>query len=280
MKPGPQVHVGTRAPRRREHAWSFRLLGRFTVSWGDRPIRLEKPKLQEILSHLLLRSGPHHREILAELVWPEAPPEASRKYLRHALWQVQASLGGERSRRLLLEIDPHWVQLNQQARIWVDHHELEDAFLTVRGIRGEELDEEGAERVRIAATLYKGELLEGWYQDWCLRERERARTMYLSLLDKLLGFCEVRGHYEEGISYGETLLRHDRAHERTHVRLMRLHYLAGDRTRTLRQFEACAAALGEDLGVEPAEETRRLQDSIKNEKVILLDPAKMADITI
>jgi len=39
--------------------------------------------------------------------------------------------------------------------------------------------------------------------------------MYLSMLDKLLDHCEAAGEYEAGVAYGELILRHDRARERT-----------------------------------------------------------------
>ena len=35
-------------------------------------------------------------------------------------------------------------------------------------------------------ALYRGDLLTGWYQDWCLIERERYQCMFVSLLDKLM----------------------------------------------------------------------------------------------
>ena len=72
--------------------------------------------------------------------------------------------------------------------------------------------------------------------------------MYLAMLDKLICYCEAKRKFELGLLYGTLILRYDRAHERTHRRLMNLHYLSGDRTAALRQFERCAAALEEASG--------------------------------
>jgi DNA-binding SARP family transcriptional activator len=118
-----------------------------------------------------------------------------------------------------------------------------------------------------AVDLYRGDLLEGWYQDWCLFERQRLLNMYLAMLDKLMGYCEAHQEYESGILYGMRILRYDQAQERTHRRLMRLHYLTGDRTAALRQYESCVAALKEDFGVGPARRTVALYEQIRSDQI-------------
>src|SRR5256885_11705620 len=91
--------------------------------------------------------------------------------------------------------------------------------------------------------------------------------MYLTLLDKLLCYCATHQDYETGQAYGALLLRHDRAHERTHRQLMRLHYRAGDRTAALRQYERCRTALSEELDVKPDRRTVTLYEQIRADQL-------------
>ncbi|MBN1814367.1 MAG: bacterial transcriptional activator domain-containing protein [Anaerolineae bacterium] len=125
--------------------------------------------------------------------------------------------------------------------------------------------------------LYQGDLLEGCYQDWCIYERERFQHMYLAMLDKLMDHCQARQDYEAGLSYGRRILRYDCARERTHRRLMRLYYLAGDRTAALRHYERCVAALEKDLGVKPTRSTEALYEQIRADR---LDELPVASIEI
>ena len=125
-------------------------------------------------------------------------------------------------------------------------------------LAGPELTADHLETVRTAVTLYTGDLLEGWYWEWCQDERQRLQTMYLILVDKLVSYCESRQLYDMGIIYAGHILRLDRAHERTHRRLMRMHYLGGDRTAALRQYQRCRAALGDELGIRPSARTEAL----------------------
>lgn len=227
-------------------------------------------KAQELLSYLLLnRQRAHRREALADVLWPDGDPALSKKYLRQALWQLQgaidapARIGG--SHVVLIESD--WIQINPAASIWLDVEQFEQAFVRAQGVTGGELEAPCAQDLRDAVRLYRGDLLEGWHQDWCLFERERLQNCYLSMLDKLMAYCETQARFDEGIAYGASILRLDRAHERAHRRLMRLYALAGDRTAALRQYERCAAALAEELSVPPSQRTTVLLERIRADRL-------------
>jgi DNA-binding SARP family transcriptional activator len=159
------------------------------------------------------------------------------------------------------------VGLQSGADLWLDVAVFEEAFAPVRDIRGRDLGFEKARLLERAVELYQGDLLEGWYDDWCLYERERLQNMFLTMLDKLMGHCEVNQQYETSIVYGTRILSFDRAREHTHRALMHLHYLSGNRTGALRQYERCSAALEEELGVKPASSTRALYEQIKNDRI-------------
>lgn len=233
---------------------------------GQEVSNFDARKVQELFCYLLLNRGRvHARETLATLLWEDKPAAQSRKYLRHALWQLQA-LFADRSvdgAQQMLRVEDDWVSLNAEAPLWLDVALFEQANVLCRGVPGTNLAAQQMEALRCAVDLYQGDLLEGWYCDWCLFERERLQNMYLDMLDKMLDCCAAHGEYEAGLDYGERVLRLDRARERTHRRMMRLHYLAGDRTGALRQYERCAAALAQELKVKPSKLTLALCEEIR-----------------
>ena len=245
----------------------FHLFGKLVVSRDAEVIKgLDSLKEQELLGFLLTHRRKHHsREALATLLWPEAPPEKGKKYLRQALWHLQGLLGPAESD--VFQVEQNWIVVNPESEIWSDVAVFEDAFAGVQGVPGQQLNEETAQTLKDVASLYRGDLLDAWYHDWCLFERERLQNMYLTMLDKLLAYCGVHGDYDSGVNYGYALLSYDRARERTHRELMRLKYLAGDRTGALRQYQRCAAALGEELGVEPDKRTRELYEQIRSDSL-------------
>jgi len=256
-------------------ALSVRLFGSFSIH--DREHVLEiitARKVQELFCYLLLfRERRHMREVLANALWGELSTIQSKAYLRKALWQLQCELGSQNgaSDNPALLVDSEWIQLNEKANLWLDVAEFEQSFAPAQGIPGEKIDNECARALQQAVALYRGDLLADCYQDWCVYERQRLQHMYLTMLDKLVAYCEVHREYETGLDYGSKILLYDRAHEATHRRLMRLHYLSGDRTRALRQYENCVGALKEDLNVRPTDRTIALYEQIKTNQLTELD---------
>ncbi len=77
---------------------------------------------------------------------------------------------------------------------------FEDAYMQTKDVLGKDLIEKQAQIIQHGIKIYRGELLDGWYQDWCLYERERLQHQYLTMLDKLMDYCEIHHQYEEGCS--------------------------------------------------------------------------------
>lgn len=256
----------------------FQLFGKFSVQRDTQLVKgLEANREQELLSYLLVRRDrPHPRETLAGVLWGDTSTERSKKYLRQALWHVQAVLGsGEVMSPHLLVVEHDWVQLNLESELWLDVEVFERAFDTTQGVPGSQLAISSATLLNEAVELYKGDLLDGCYQDWCLFERERLQNMYLCMLDKLMSYSYEHAKYEAGQGYGLKILRYDRASERTYRQLMHLQYMAGDRTGALRQYERCVSALDEELGVEPDGRTKALYENIRNDGLTESGPASV-----
>jgi DNA-binding SARP family transcriptional activator len=249
----------------------IQLFGKFCVRRNEHILDgFEARKIQELFCYLLLhRDHSLPRETLASILWPETTTVQSKKNLRQALWQLQTALGShiEPDNDRILLADADWVQLNSQADLWLDVAEFEQVYNFVQKTSGQEIDNATAQLLHETVDLYQGPLLEGWYQDWCLLERERLQSMYLAILDKLMSFSEIQSDYETGLLYGMRIMCYDRARERTHRRMMRLYYFLGDRAEALRQYERCASALDEELGISPSKSTQALYRQIQADQL-------------
>ena len=65
-------------------------------------------------------------------MWGDNPSVQSRKYLRQAIWQLQAALKQEG----LLVVDSDWIGVDKSVDVWIDVDEFERAFADVQGIPG------------------------------------------------------------------------------------------------------------------------------------------------
>jgi DNA-binding SARP family transcriptional activator len=248
----------------------IRLFGKLSLLYNDHELEcLQSAKAKELFCYLLLhRDHPHSREVLASLLWGDYTTAQSKKCFRQTLWQLQQVFHNLHTQNQihLIEADGEYLRLNPNAEISLDVGMFEKAFAPVRCLKGEQLENKQAQLLRDAVSLYCGDLLEGWFQDWCIFHRERLQSMHLAMLDKLMSYCEFHRQYEDGLSFGERLLRQDNARERTYFSMMRLHYLAGDRGGALRKFHRCETALEKELGVKPARRTVELYDQIRSDQ--------------
>ena len=234
------------------------LFQHLTIKAGSEPVAVRGSKVQELLCYLLLfRTHVHSREVLAELLWQDARPEQSRRNLRKVLWRLRQLIRNDCAMDpdLVLNVDQDWIRFAEGSQISLDVTELEQAYAAVEGLAGDSMDDVQAERSRLAVELYQGDLLEGWYQDWCVHERHRLQFQYLALLDKLIDYCLARDYSEAGIRYCLQVIAYDPTRERAHRRLMELYSLAGDRAAAIAQYARRKEILRTELGVEPAPST-------------------------
>ena len=245
------------------------LFGRFEAVDPDGPVRgFEGRKVQELFAYLVLQNNKSvQRERLADQLWSDLEPNRSKKYLRQSLWQLQKALTTFHVPRhgRLLTVDQEWIWVDRSAGLHVDVFEFDRAYAAALKVPPGRLEPSVRRELEAAVELYRGDLLDGWYCDWVGYHQDLYRSMYLLILDKLMHDAEETGRWELGLLYGQKVLEVDRANERAHVRMMRLHCLGGDRTSALRQFRTCAQALQDELGVDPEDGTRALYQRIRTD---------------
>jgi DNA-binding SARP family transcriptional activator len=126
-----------------------------------------------------------------------------------------------------------------------------------------------------AINLYKADLLEGFFDDWALRERERLYSLELRGLAHLLKYHRRQRDYEKALVYGQKILDLDPLREEIHREMMRLHAANRQRTLALRQYEHCCRILDDELDVGPMAETRTLHDQICSQSEPDLKPSDL-----
>lgn len=207
------------------------------------------------------------RDTLAGLFWGGVPNDHAKKQLRQALWRLHAEtrLSPQFAETRLVVVEAEQVYLNPALEWWIDLEDFDRAFSLVRQARC--LNADLATALRRAIALYRGEFLEGCYDDWCLYERERLQNQYLFMLDKLADYCLSEGAYEEGFACGEKVLAINPCAERTYRQMMKLHYLMGNRPAALRQYQQCQKVLREELGVSPSAASQALYTQLCSDQL-------------
>lgn len=100
---------------------------------------------------------------------------------------------------------------------------------------------------------------------------DELQLEFLAILEELAALLEARGDLVGAANAVRVLIAAEPLQEDAHVRLMRLHALAGRRGEALRQYEHLRDALDTALGFEPGPEAQRLYEEVRVRQVSDLD---------
>ncbi len=242
------------------------LFGGLDVSRGDNRLPpFPTQKARSLFAYLVLnRSRAHSRDSLVGVFWGERPETVAKKCLRTDIWRVRHALSDADEVLLLKD---HKIAFNADFPHWIDVAEFEKLIGAVRSVDPCEMTPEEVRSLEAAVSLYRGDLMEGMYDDWFLYERERMRLLYLTSLERLMNYRQSREDWAGAADLGQRLLATDPLREHVHRELIRCYYRQGNRPEALRQFERCATILRSELDIEPMAETRQLWEEIRQESL-------------
>lgn len=210
------------------------------------------------------------RDALTDVFWPGIQEDRAKKCLSSDLWRVRSVLksAGVTPDRYL-EVRQEEIGFNSDAPYWLDVESFEQNLGPLAGSQAWTLNGDQRSALQLSIELYRGDLLEGIYDDWCLLQRESLRAQYSSAMETLMQYHTGREEWDLVVQYGQKLLGHDPLLEHIHRELMRCYYLMGNRPAAVRQFQSCSQLLVRELDIEPMEETLLLYEYISAEKSLL-----------
>ncbi len=245
---------------------TVRLLGGFSVRFGERTLESIPPQATSLLSYLIVhRDRPQTRDLLAGRFWSELPEDRARKRLSNSLWQIK-NAAIEADMPELLVASPGSIQFTSQYPISVDSEHFESQLAEFeRDLRGRQVRGVLADRLASVVAQYPGDFLSGHYHDWIEPERDRIRDRYHGALVQLIQLYKSRSQYDVALRFAVTLVKQEPLREDLHREVMRLHALLGQTPAAERQFATCCKALEFELGVEPSAETVELIERIRTD---------------
>lgn len=232
----------------------LRLLGQFEAQLDQRGLDIPTRPAQSLLAYLALNPGvEQRRERLAGLFWPESTDSNARGYLRHALWRIRKSIeeaGGDPDS--YLQVSKISLALDPQ-QCWVDAVALAEPEAT-RGL--------SADTLTFLVSLYQGELLPGFHDEWTVAERERLLIVFEERAAQLVDRLSEDRRWRDVIRWGEHWIEHGLVPEAAYRAVMVAHAASGDRASAAAVYTRAAEALEAELGLEPSPElSAALQDA-------------------
>jgi DNA-binding SARP family transcriptional activator/tetratricopeptide (TPR) repeat protein len=256
---------------------SIQVLGPFQVKLSEEPVtNFATDKVRALLVYLAMSPDrPHRREALAGLLWPEFPERSARSNLRNALANLRHVIRDDAASPPFLHSTRQTIQFNGQSDYWLDADAFEDllALLPAMSVQLEQ-----------AVSLVRGLFLEGFtladaapFEEWLLLRREHFGRRVVEALDRLAAIHEGHGAFELALAHARRRVELEPWQEDGQQQLMRLLIRSSLHAEALAHYEAHRRGLAEELSVEPAVETTRLYEQIRNGELEVVAPAQIRD---
>ena len=251
----------------------FRILGPLQVYDGDTEVPLGSPMERTLLAVLLLHGGDVvSRERLIDSLWRESPPQTAAKALNVHVSRLRKTLArnghdpiATRAPGYQLGVDPEQVDAARFERLVAEARAQAAAG-----------DAESASRLlREALALWRGPALSG-IDLAPASSAEIARLEELRVAAQMERIdCELAlGQHEQLICELEALVREHPLYERLHGQYMLALYRSGRQADALAAYQDARRRLMDELGIEPGEDLRRLQQEILNQDPRIAGPAR------
>ena len=232
----------------------FRLLGPLEVSDDDRPLALGGVKPRSVLAILLM----HANELvttdqLIDQIWGGTPPARAGKNV-----QVHIS----RLRKLL---DPGRLTTHPGGYVLhVEPDELDVArFEQLAAEAGGAAPSVAARKLREALALWRGPALADLaYEGFAQPEITRLGEMRLAVLEQRIDADLALGRHAELVGELEALVARHPLQERPRCQLMLALYRSARQAEALEAYRRARRELSEELGLEPSERLKQLEQGI------------------
>jgi DNA-binding SARP family transcriptional activator len=232
----------------------FRILGPLEVVEDGRPVPLERRRMRALLAFMLLHANePVSADRLVDEVWGPDPPKTAGASLQNYVSRLRKAIGAEsvisQPSGYILRIDPARFDLARFERLTAEAHGAEPR--------------ERAAKLRAALALWRGPALDDLaYEPFARDEAGRLEEARLAALEDCIDAELEVGSEGDLVGELEALVEQHPLRERVRAQLMRALYRAGRQADALAAYQAAREVLSDELGLEPGEELRALQQAI------------------
>lgn len=253
----------------------FRVLGPLEVGAAGAAVRIPAGRQQIILAALLLEiNRVVGTDILVDLIWDEDPPDTARTQIQICVSRLRRTLTGAGVHAPIMTTPPGYLMQADAAT--VDLHLFNRQVAQSRAMVKEGRAAEAADLLRRAAGLWRGPSLNGLPSETLRAKGLRLDEERLTAVETHIQLELELGRHHQLVGELGRLVDEHPLRERLRGQLMLALYRSGRQAEALDTYRANRAMLVEELGLEPGEALRLLENAIlSGDPALSRDPAPL-----
>ncbi|MGI9104642.1 MAG: BTAD domain-containing putative transcriptional regulator [Pyrinomonadaceae bacterium] len=199
------------------------------------------------------------KDTIIDTFWGEADFEAVEKNFHPTVSHIRKALNSKQpvKQNFLLYRDSDYL-LNQEFSYRIDMEEFDRLVADGEAARRAGDHARCTSSYEDALALYRGDFMQGSYDDWVEEQRSYYREQYLRMLEALVVAAQKNEDWPRSLQLAQRILSDDQFREDVHCMIMRAHAALGNRAAVKEQYELLRRVLRKELGVEPAAETQKM----------------------
>jgi DNA-binding SARP family transcriptional activator len=199
------------------------------------------------------------KDTIIDTFWGESDFEAVEKNFHPTVSHVRKALNSNQpvKQNFLVYRDGDYL-LSQDFPYFIDTEEFDR--LLAEGESARRAGDQGrfVECFERAVELYRGDFMQGSYDDWVEEQRAYYKEQHLRMLETLAVAAQKSEDWPRSLKLAQRILAEDQFREDVHCMIMRAGAALGNRAAVKDQYESLRKLLRKELGVEPAAETQKV----------------------
>lgn len=199
------------------------------------------------------------KDILIDIFWGAEDPAAVEKNFHPTISHIRKALNSRQSfKQNFVVFRDGAYQLNPELKYAIDTEDFETHIAAAEKAKREKDNELLRASLERAAEIYKGDFLEGSYEDWADERRNYFQEQQIRVISALAKLAYSEKRWAAVNRFSEQILSADPFREDIHRLVLRSLAAQGKPAAVKKHFEHMANTLRSELGIEPSAETRRV----------------------
>lgn len=203
------------------------------------------------------------KDTIIDTFWGEADFDVVEKNFHPTVSHIRKALNSNQSlkQNFLLYRDGDYL-LNPEFSYRIDTEEFDRLVTEGEAARRARDFERCIQAYEEAVSLYRGDFMQGSYDDWVEEQRSYYREQHLRMLEALAAVAQKMQEWQRSLHLAQQILHVDPFREDIHCMSMRAHAALGNRIAVREQYENLSRLLRKELGVDPAADTQKVYQEL------------------
>ena len=205
------------------------------------------------------------KDVLIEAFWGDEDLAAVEKNFHPTISHIRKALNSRQDiKQNFIVFRDGAYQLNPEYTYSIDSNDFLEFIASAENSKRQKDAAGLRSALESAYQVYRGEFMEGCYDDWAEEQRIHFQEQFVRVLNGLAKLSVSESRWNDALKYANETLQLDPYREDLHRLVMKVLAAQSKMPALKKHYESMSTLLKDELGVEPSADTRKLFQELTN----------------